>query len=75
MYYLLFIFELFLGDGFVYVAAVSPSSSAMGKMFPHDRILRVNDVDYTQGSLRMVTEAIKSSVPIARVLVKRIRSV
>lgn len=64
---------MFSGEGFIYVASVSPSSSALGKLFPHDRILRVNDVDCSQGSLRMVTEAIRSSLPVARVLVKRNR--
>ncbi|CAH0564327.1 unnamed protein product [Brassicogethes aeneus] len=59
--------------GSVYVASVAPSSPASGKLFPHDRILRVNDVDCSQVSQRMVTEAIKSSMPVARVLVKRTR--
>lgn len=55
------------------MASVSPNSPALGKLFPHDRILRVNDVDCSQGSLRMVTEAIRSTLPVARVLVKRNR--
>ncbi|KAJ8915027.1 hypothetical protein NQ315_016002 [Exocentrus adspersus] len=63
----------FPGDGSVYVASVAPGSSAIGKLFPHDRILRVNDVDCSQASLRMVTESIRSSMPVARVLVKRTR--
>lgn len=62
-----------LGDGYVYVASVAPGSPAVGKLFPNDRILRVNDVDCSQGSLRMVTEAIRSSMSVARVLVKRTR--
>lgn len=63
----------FPGDGSVYVASVAPGSSAIGKFFPHDRILRVNDVDCSQASLRMVTEAIRSSMPAAHVLVRRTR--
>lgn len=63
----------FPGDGSVYVASVAPGSPAIGKLFPHDRILRVNDVDCSQASLRMVTEAIRSSMPVARVLVRRTR--
>ncbi|XP_066137661.1 disks large homolog 5 isoform X5 [Euwallacea fornicatus] len=63
----------FPGDGSVYIASVSPGSSAIGKFFPHDRILRVNDVDCSQASLRMVTEAIRSSMPAAHVLVRRTR--
>nr|CAI5853686.1 unnamed protein product [Callosobruchus analis] len=63
----------FSGDGYVYVASVTPGSPAVGKLFPRDRILRVNDVDCSQGSLRVVTEAIRSSMPVARVLVKRTR--
>ncbi|KAF7278190.1 hypothetical protein GWI33_008684 [Rhynchophorus ferrugineus] len=63
----------FPGDGSVYVASVAPGSSAIGKFFPHDRILRVNDVDCSQVSLRMVTEAIRSSMPAAHVLVRRTR--
>lgn len=61
----------FPGDGTVYVASVLSGSSASGILFPYDRILRVNDVDCTQASLRMVTEAIRSSMPVARILVKR----
>ncbi|KAJ8967605.1 hypothetical protein NQ314_002723 [Rhamnusium bicolor] len=63
----------FPGDGSVYVASVASGSPAIGKMFPHDRILRVNDVDCSRASLRMVTEAIRSSMPVARVLVRRTR--
>ncbi|XP_072384932.1 disks large homolog 5 isoform X2 [Diabrotica undecimpunctata] len=63
----------FSGDGYVYVASVASGSSAEGKLFQHDRILKVNDIDCSQGSLRMVTEAIRSSMPLARVLVKRNR--
>ncbi|ERL84448.1 disks large homolog 5 [Dendroctonus ponderosae] len=63
----------FPGDGSVYVASVAPGSSAIGKFFPHDRIVRVNDVDCSQASLRMVTEAIRSSMPAAHVLVRRTR--
>ncbi|XP_057658285.1 disks large homolog 5 [Diorhabda carinulata] len=61
------------GDGYVYVASVASGSSAEGKLFQNDRILKVNDIDCSQGSLRMVTEAIRSSMPLARVLVKRNR--
>lgn len=61
------------GDGYVYVASVASGSSAEGKLYQHDRILKVNDIDCSQGSLRMVTEAIRSSMPLARVLVKRNR--
>lgn len=59
--------------GSVYVDSVAPGSLAIGKLFPHDRILRVNDVDCSQVSQRMVSEAIKSSMPVARLLVKRTR--
>ncbi|XP_074038201.1 MAGUK family member discs large 5 isoform X1 [Leptinotarsa decemlineata] len=65
----------FSGNGFVYVASVATGSTAEGKLFQNDRILRVNDVDCSQASLRMVTEAIRSSMPLARVLVRRSRSV
>ncbi|XP_060523057.1 disks large homolog 5 [Cylas formicarius] len=61
------------GDGSVYVASVASGSPAIGKFFPHDRILRVNDVDCSQASLRVVTEAIRSSLPVAHVLIKRMR--
>ncbi|CAG9767331.1 unnamed protein product [Ceutorhynchus assimilis] len=63
----------FPGDGAVYVASVAPGSAAIGKFFPHDKIVRVNDVDCSQASLRMVTEAIRSSMPAAHVLVRRTR--
>lgn len=64
-----------IGDGYVYVASVASDSSAKGKLFQNDRILKVNDIDCSQGSLRMVTEAIRSSMPLARLLVKRNRCV
>ncbi|KAL1497435.1 hypothetical protein ABEB36_008409 [Hypothenemus hampei] len=63
----------FPGDGSVYVASVAPGSSAIGKFFPHDKIVRVNDLDCSQASLCMVTEAIRTSMPAAHVLVRRTR--
>ncbi|CAH1165122.1 unnamed protein product [Phyllotreta striolata] len=59
----------------VYVASVVAGSTAEGRIFRDDRILKVNDIDCSQGSLRMVTEAIRSSMPLARLLVKRSRSI
>lgn len=63
----------FPGDGAVYVAAVAEGSIADGKLRPNDRISRVNDVDCSAVSRRMVLEAIRSSLPVARMVVSRKR--
>ncbi|XP_044252659.1 disks large homolog 5 [Tribolium madens] len=63
----------FPGDGAVYVAAVAEGSIADGKLRPNDRISRVNDVDCSAVSRRMVIEAIRASLPVARIVVSRRR--
>ncbi|XP_044760440.1 disks large homolog 5 isoform X2 [Coccinella septempunctata] len=59
------------GDGGVYVASVAPLSPADGKLRQNDRILRVNDMDCTSASRRIVLEAMRSGVPSTRMLIKR----
>lgn len=59
------------GDGGVYVDSVVPLSPADGKLRQNDRILRVNDMDCTSASRRIVLEAMRSGVPTTRMLIKR----
>lgn len=66
-------FPHFPGDGAVYVASVAEGSIADGKLKPNDRISRVNDVDCSAVSRRVVLEAIRSSLPVARMVVRRPR--
>ncbi|KAK9888296.1 hypothetical protein WA026_000556 [Henosepilachna vigintioctopunctata] len=58
-------------DGGVYVNSVAPLSPADGKLRQHDRILRVNDLDCTSASRRIVLEAMRSGIPTTRMLIKR----
>lgn len=66
-------FPHYPGDGAVYVASVAEGSIADGKLKPNDRISRVNDVDCSAVSRRVVLEAIRSSLPVARMVVNRPR--
>ncbi|KAJ3662868.1 hypothetical protein Zmor_007188 [Zophobas morio] len=61
----------FPGDGGVYVASVMEGSAADGKLKLNDRISKVNNVDCNAVSRRMVLEAIRANLPVARIVVSR----
>ncbi|XP_018325504.1 disks large homolog 5 [Agrilus planipennis] len=61
-------------DSGIYVASVSKGSMADGKLRVNDCISRVNNLDCTSVSKRMVIETLRSSLPVAHLVVRRRRS-
>lgn len=61
-------------DSGIYVASIMKGSVADGKLRVHDCISRVNNLDCTSVSKRMVMETLRSSLPVAHMVIKRRRS-
>lgn len=62
-------------DSGIYVASVTKGSIAEGKLRVNDCISRVNNVDCTSVSKRMVLETVRASLPKAHMVVRRRRRV
>ncbi|KAF5296629.1 hypothetical protein FQA39_LY12457 [Lamprigera yunnana] len=61
-------------DSGIYVASIMKGSVADGKLRIHDCIGRVNNLDCTSVSKRMVIETLRSSLPLAHMVIRRRRS-
>lgn len=61
-------------DSGIYVSAISKGSVADGKLRVNDCISRVNNLDCTSVSKRMVVETLRSSLPVAHMVIRRRRS-